>query len=182
MADVRPTKRHCKRRHDPTESFRMFFCRGCRTQVAICTHCDRGQEYCGRACAAAARRESLKEAGRRYQASEKGRRMHAERQARYRERKRAAAADVTHQGIEIANPVAPSASPPRIDAGGAPGKRSGSGAGGSYRASIADGVRRGAVTCWYCGRSRPPFARLDTLKWYRPRKHSSRGTSRQPPP
>jgi hypothetical protein len=55
---------------------RFFLCGRCRAQVLICSHCDRGQIYCGERCAGAARRNSLHAAGR-YQASRRGRLRHA---------------------------------------------------------------------------------------------------------
>ena len=76
-------------------SARLFNCARCRCQVVICSHCDRGNIYCGKRCAQAARRQSRREAGRRYQKTRRGRFAHAERQRRYRRRRRA---KVTHQG------------------------------------------------------------------------------------
>jgi hypothetical protein len=73
---------------------RLFLCRGCRVQVLICSHCDRGHVYCAEACAQKARRQSQREAGRRYQLSRRGRINHAARAGRYRARKN----NVTHQG------------------------------------------------------------------------------------
>jgi hypothetical protein len=73
---------------------RFFLCARCRSQVFICSHCDRGQIYCGESCAKEARRRSLREAGRRYQNSRRGRLAHAERARRYRLRRN----NVTHQG------------------------------------------------------------------------------------
>jgi hypothetical protein len=78
---------------------RLFNCARCRRQVMLCSHCDRGNLYCGRGCAQQARRESLSAAGQRYQRSRRGRFCHAERQRRYRARQQ----KVTHQG-----------SPPRV--------------------------------------------------------------------
>ncbi|WP_300328104.1 hypothetical protein, partial [Accumulibacter sp.] len=69
---------------------RLFLCHHCRTQVVVCSRCDRGQIY----CAEAARRASLQAAGRRYQKSRNGRLKHAERTRRYRLRQQ----KVTHQG------------------------------------------------------------------------------------
>lgn len=68
------------------QDYRLLVCARCRAQVAICSHCDRGQRYCEQGCAQAARRESLRVAGRRYQATFQGRLQHAARQARYRQR------------------------------------------------------------------------------------------------
>ena len=76
-------------------SARLFNCARCRCQVVICSHCDRGNVYCGKRCAQAARCQSRREAGRRYQETRRGRFAHAERQRRYRQRRRA---KVTHQG------------------------------------------------------------------------------------
>ncbi len=76
---------------------RLFHCVRCRHQVVICSHCDRGNIYCGRKCAQEARRESLRAAGRRYQRSRRGRLTHAERQSRYRNRRK----KVTHQGSSL---------------------------------------------------------------------------------
>jgi hypothetical protein len=76
-------------------SARLFQCARCRRQVVICSHCDRGNRYCGKRCAQTARRQSQREAGRRYQRKRRGRFAHADRQRRYRQRHRA---KVTHQG------------------------------------------------------------------------------------
>lgn len=87
-------------------SARLFLCARCRDQVLLCSHCDRGQQYCGRACANASRRERRQDSAERYQRSLRGRRMHAARAACWRRRRRAlrqhvAPGDthkVTHQG------------------------------------------------------------------------------------
>jgi hypothetical protein len=76
-------------------SARPFNCARCRRQVVICSHCDRGNIYCGRRCSETARRQSRREAGRRYQRTRGGRFAHAARQRRYCQRRRA---KVTHQG------------------------------------------------------------------------------------
>ena len=34
---------------------RLFLCQGCRVQVLICSHCDRGHIYCAEGCAGEAR-------------------------------------------------------------------------------------------------------------------------------
>lgn len=81
-------------------SGRFFLCAGCRTQVIICRHCDRGQIYCAGQCAPAARHRSVREASRRYQSSRQGRLKHAERSRRYRARRN----NVTHQGSLAAPP------------------------------------------------------------------------------
>ena len=73
---------------------RLDHCLRCGRQFLICSRCDRGQHYCGPACARAARSASVRAAGKRYQAGLAGRHTHAARQRRYRARK----AKVTHQG------------------------------------------------------------------------------------
>jgi hypothetical protein len=73
---------------------RFFLCARCRTQVLICSNCDRGHIYCTGGCAQIARREQLRAAGQRYQTSRRGRVAHAQRAHRYRARRK----NVTHQG------------------------------------------------------------------------------------
>jgi hypothetical protein len=94
----------------------LFLCSRCRAQVLLCSHCDRGQHYCGRECSGAARRERRREAAQRYQQSRRGRLAHAARSRRWRERQ-AARADaavevsspniVTHQGCPAPAAAAP---------------------------------------------------------------------------
>ena len=87
-------------------SARLFLCARCRDQVLLCSDCDRGQLYCGRACSSAARHDRRQEAARRYQNSRGGQLKHAARSACWRQRRRArrqvATAEdidkVTHQG------------------------------------------------------------------------------------
>jgi hypothetical protein len=54
-------------------SARLFNCARCRRQVAICSHCDRGNIYCDKRCSQAARRRSCRQAGKRYQKTRRGR-------------------------------------------------------------------------------------------------------------
>lgn len=82
---------------------RFFLCGRCRSQVLLCRHCDRGQRYCGSACAHSARRDSLRAAGRRYQNTRPGRFAHADRSRRYRQRCK----NVTHHSP----PLVPDRSP-----------------------------------------------------------------------
>ena len=94
-------------------SARLFLCGRCRVQVLLCSHCDRGQHYCGRECAAQARRERRREAAQRYQHSWRGRLAHAARSRRWRARqseRRAQHCDidiVTHQGCPMPVAAAP---------------------------------------------------------------------------
>ena len=104
-------------------SARLFLCARCRDQVLLCSHCDRGQRYCSRACASGSRRERRREAARSYQLSDIGQRKHAARTARWRERRRRSLRqearapataggevddkEVTHQGCNAAGVRAP---------------------------------------------------------------------------
>jgi hypothetical protein len=88
---------------------RLFLCARCRDQVLLCSHCDRGQQYCSRTCSSVSRRERRRQTAQRYQSSRGGQLKHAARSASWRERRRslrrAGAVDidkVTHQGCPIA--------------------------------------------------------------------------------
>lgn len=89
---------------------RLFLCARCRDQVLLCSHCDRGQQYCGRACSSVSRRERRRQTAQRYQSSRGGQLKHAARSASWRHRRRsqrrAGAGDdidkVTHQGCSVA--------------------------------------------------------------------------------
>lgn len=69
-------------------SGRRFVCARCQIEVLVCSHCDRGQRYCGRECSRQARCASLREAGRCYQSSRAGHLAHARRARRYRQRQK----------------------------------------------------------------------------------------------
>lgn len=96
-----------------SEVGRLFVCARCRTQVVLCSRCDRGNVYCAATCSQIVRRTSMREAGRRYQSSRAGRFAHAERARRYRARK-----NVTHQGSTAADTDAllPTETPPEQSA------------------------------------------------------------------
>lgn len=87
-------------------SARLFLCARCRDQVLLCSHCDRGQQYCSRACSSVSRRERRRETAGRYQSSRGGQLKHAARSARWRQRRRSLRQvntgmdidKVTHQG------------------------------------------------------------------------------------
>ena len=66
---------------------RLFLCARCRVQVVLCSHCDRGNRYCGRSCRRMARDAARRESARRYQRSRRGRLAHAERSRRWRQRR-----------------------------------------------------------------------------------------------
>lgn len=125
---------------------RFYLCARCRCQVLICSHCDRGQRYCGQVCSQTARTESLQAAGQRYQTSRQGRHHHAERQRRYRQRQRE---KVTHQGSPLL-------------------RGNGSLFGEPYRRAQSP-VRRSrtaleTVICHFCGRICELFVRLGFIK------------------
>ncbi len=76
-------------------SARLYNCVLCHCQVIICSHCDRGNNYCSGKCSAQSRQEKQRKACQRYQSSSRGRHLHALRQRHYRQRKKE---KVTHQG------------------------------------------------------------------------------------
>lgn len=125
-------------------SARVFNCARCRSQVIICSRCDRGNRYCGKACSQAARRTSQRRAARRYQRTRRGRFQHAERQRRYRARRH----KVTHQG---------SRTPP--DAASLCRKL------GTMTVSLGDhpGKMGQDVRCHFCNAPCSAFIRLDFL-------------------
>ena len=89
---------------------RLFLCARCRDQVLLCSHCDRGQQYCSRACSRVSRLERRQETAQRYQSSRCGQLRHAARTARWRERRRSLRHPinkVTHQGCSVAHADAP---------------------------------------------------------------------------
>lgn len=87
---------------------RLFLCARCRDQVLLCSHCDRGQQYCSRSCSSVSRRERRRQTAQRYQSSRGGQLKHAARTACWRQRRRSlrqAIGDinkVTHQGCSVA--------------------------------------------------------------------------------
>jgi hypothetical protein len=127
-------------------SARLFNCARCRRQVVICSHCDRGNLYCGQGCAQAARRRSVRAAGERYRKGRRGRFAHAERQRRYRQRRQR---NVSHPGsppatIDETLPVESRASARRIE---------------SFAADAGDGIR-----CHFCARMCSRFVRQQFLR------------------
>ena len=87
-------------------SARLFLCARCRDQVLLCSHCDRGQQYCSRACSSVSRRERRRQTARLYQSSRCGQLKHAARTARWRQRRRSLRHHinkVTHQGCSVAH-------------------------------------------------------------------------------
>lgn len=78
-------------------SARLFQCALCFAQTLICRHCDRGHQYCSKACSDKARQSSRKRANQRYAQTTKGKHNNAERQRRFR---LAQSKKVTDQGSE----------------------------------------------------------------------------------
>ena len=73
---------------DAAETARQARCPRCHTVFAICSHCDRGQVYCGESCSRPARRDSLRRARRRHRRSPEGRLDHRDRERDRRRRRR----------------------------------------------------------------------------------------------
>jgi hypothetical protein len=84
--------------HSGEVVLRQRSCRKCHAVFWICSHCDRGQSYCGAFCRVPARRQQLRRANRRHQRSPEGRADHRDRQREYRHRHRQVPARVTDQG------------------------------------------------------------------------------------
>lgn len=83
---------------------RLFYCARCFAPVVICSHCDRGNIYCGSICSERTRTLNHRIANQKYQLSLKGQLKHAQRQRRYRERQKATAKKVTDQGSPTLTP------------------------------------------------------------------------------
>lgn len=73
---------------DSSSVCRLATCPGCLQIFAIHLRCDRGHVYCGKACAAAARRASIRRARQRLRRSAEGRQDHRDRQRARRARLR----------------------------------------------------------------------------------------------
>jgi len=153
------------------EDYRLFSCARCHCLVAICSFCDRGQWYCGKACSQQTRRELSRAACQRYQATLQGRRTHAARQARRRQKLRAAAQSakkVTHRGtpardqdVRLQATIAESSPTVRC---------------GEVRGTA--GAGNGWVLCAFCGARCQPFARREPLRCRRRRRAADPGWSR----
>jgi len=126
-------------------SARLYHCARCHCQVIICRHCDRGNVYCGEACAKPARADTLRRARKKYQFSRAGRFANAQRQHRYRARQRI---KVTQQGSSLrrANDVLPlkqtRVNKPR---------------------RVAGVIDKTVMRCHFCQRECDVFLRLDFL-------------------
>lgn len=134
---------------------RLFLCARCREQVLLCSHCDRGQRYCGRECSGAARRASQREAGRRYQRGSDGRIRHATRQRRWRQRRRqqCTPGTVTHQGSPEPDDGAPLPACPAEPADPHP-------------CTVRDDAHQ-PRRCGRCAKTLPPWVRQGFLRRHR---------------
>ncbi len=104
---LRPSGRLCRagcRVCEQLRALRLYRCQRCGRVVLICSGCDCGQLYCANGCARQARQESLRRAGQRYQQTHRGKRRHAARMARYR---RGQKQKVTHQAPPAKGPSVP---------------------------------------------------------------------------
>lgn len=70
------------------KSARLYNCARCLMQVVICSHCDRGNLYCGPTCSQHTRVQNHRIANQIYQKSLRGKQKHAARQRRYRQRQK----------------------------------------------------------------------------------------------
>lgn len=68
------------------QTWRLLQCGRCAAQIRLCSECDRGQRYCGTACARAQRMAAQRLASKVYQQSRRGAQLHAARMQRCRER------------------------------------------------------------------------------------------------
>ncbi len=127
-------------------SARLFNCARCHCQVVICSHCDRGNIYCGQRCSKTARNQSRRKASGRYQRTRRGRFAHAERQRRYRRRRRQ---KVTHQGSprDVADETLPAESRTL-----------------ARRSEVPAAVPANGIRCDLCGRVCPSFLRQAFLR------------------
>jgi hypothetical protein len=133
-------------------SARLFHCARCHCQVILCRACDRGNVYCGKGCAQAARRTSLRRAGVRYRRTRRGRLNNAARQRRYRARQQ----KVTHH--RSTPRAAPAVLPDNTAYPGHP----------MFYTRPDDPT---AIYCQHCGGEVDPFLRRDYLKTTAHRTH-----------
>lgn len=127
---------------------RLFNCNRCHKQVTICSHCDRGNIYCSKACSSSAKTESLRRASHRYQATLRGKHNHAERQKRYIKKK------MTHLGSTHNSSYDELLHGPKE---------------GEKQSSL---VISNEVHCHFCGKNCSSFLRIDFLQ------HSSNETNK----
>lgn len=133
-------------RPDAPMSARRFLCEACRSPAIICSHCDRGNIYCGRRCSENARRTRQREAGDRHQRTPSGRRKHAVRQGRYRASRKI----VTHQGPPR-RPEGADLPPATADDVAIP-------------PALIERPQASTATCHWCGSICLPFLRVEFMR------------------
>jgi hypothetical protein len=152
---------------------RLYLCARCRVQVILCSHCDRGNRYCGRPCWHQARAEARRQTAQRYQRSWRGRIAHAQRSRRWRLRRAARNAacgagvdeqNVTHQGSRPGVGSAPLAAwihdSTTVDVAGTP-------AGITPPSALQAPYIAMVATCWTCrrcGQRQPAALRLGFVR------------------
>jgi len=91
-----------------SQSVRRFFCGNCNQEVYICSHCDRGNIYCGKSCSKFQRLKNHRRSNRKSRKHPLCKLKAAQRQQRYREKLKkqrlinsAIKSKVTDQGTAI---------------------------------------------------------------------------------
>ena len=148
---------------------RLFLCAGCRVQVVLCSHCDRGNRYCSRTCWRQTHDLARREAACRYQRSRGGRVRHAARSQRWRQRTalRAAEGDGTditgHADGDAAHKVTHQGSPTGVAA--APLVACTYDITSIATDPLADAPASSAVLrCYRCAAAQPDWLRQDYLR------------------
>jgi len=131
------------------DAVRLFQCARCLLQVTICTHCDRGNIYCSKACSIPARKVSHCAASKRYQRTSRGKQNHARCQQRYRAKRLDKMKAENKKVIDQSSPSSPHelSSPPMNEAGVA--------------------SQETQMRCDFCGRPGNVYARWHFLNYYR---------------
>ena len=187
LGRVRPAPFGLMPEVDMARSARLFLCARCRDQVLLCSHCDRGQQYCSRACSSASRRERRRNAAERYQSSRRGQLKHAARTACWRQRRRSMRKDadrgdidkVTHQGCPDAGVEVPLLACDTPDACETPAViGSVVDTAPASAGTVPPAAPTAALTCRRCARLLLPHVRLGYLRpssvgWRRTHDHPS---------
>jgi hypothetical protein len=156
---------------------RLYLCARCRVQVILCSRCDRGNRYCGRACWRQARTEARRQAAQRYQKSRRGRICHAQRSRRWRQRRATRdaacgtgvdAQNVTHQGSRPGVAWAPLAAwthdSTTVDVAGKAADITAHGASQERAPAARLATAAPCWTCRRCGQRQPAALRLGFLR------------------
>ena len=158
-------------------SARLFLCARCRSQVVLCSHCDRGNRYCGRPCRRLARAAAQRASACRYQGSRRGRLAHAERSRRWRQRHRARCDDalpqenVTHQGC----PAGPLAAPLAVWTASTPSTpKPADAVAATLAATALTAAATNLPTPWLCQRCAKPLAAWVRQGFLRHSPHAAR--------